>query len=161
MNLLLVRFAYTPRVTLGSLYLDGMKLVTLEEPWAPDPDGPGGQRREPGHYESCVPDGVYDLLPHDGTKYQNVHCLVNHALGVYEAGAKPAAQGWGREAILIHSGNTTEDIEGCILVGLAHDGLERIKGGTSRVALDQLRRALGRDRHRLEIRPTRGTQEVL
>jgi hypothetical protein len=161
MNLLLIRFAYTPKVTLGYLYLDGLRLATLEEPWTMDPDGPGGQRREPGHYESCVPDGVYNLLPHDGAKYLNVHCLSNHALGVYEAGAKPAGQSWGREAILIHSGNTTEDIEGCILVGLAHDGLERIKAGTSRVALDRLRVALGRAVHRLEIRPLNGTQESL
>lgn len=159
MLLTLIRFAYTSRVTLGVLRVAGHQFATLEEPWIPDPDGPGGQRREPGHYESCVPDGTYTLLPHDGAKYQNVHCLVNPALGVYQAGHRPAGQRWGREAVLIHSGNTTEDIEGCILIGLAHDGLERIKAGTSRIALDRLRAALGREQHQLVIRPINGTTE--
>lgn len=156
----IIRFDYGPRCTRGYLYCGDLRLVTLEEPWTPDPDGPGGQRKEPGHYESCIPDGIYHLLPHNTEKYPNVWRLSNPLLGVYGE-PKPAGQKWGREAILIHSGNVLDHTLGCILVGLDFDGPERIKGGTSRIALEKLRGVLGSGPDQLEIRPTMGTSETL
>lgn len=162
MNLLLVRHAYLPDVTLGWLYADALRLATLEEPWHADPDGPGGQKRDVNQAESCVPDGVYTLHPHSGTKFTNVWCLVNPALGVYrEPGDIPTGQTWGRAAVLIHRGNTTADILGCIVVGLRHgrlDGKDAVL--ESHVALDQLRVALEPGTHQLEIRSTHGTEET-
>jgi hypothetical protein len=158
MNLTLVRFCYHPRVTLGHLFVDGLKLATLEEPWSADPDGPGGQKREPGHYESCVPDGLYNLIPHSGAQFQGVYCLVNQMLGVYRwPGDIPAGQKWGRATILIHNGNVLDHTLGCILIGRAHDGYERVKD--SRLALADLQAKLGTERHSLEIRPIMGTRE--
>lgn len=162
MNLTLVRHSYTRECTLGFLYANPLRLATLEEPWVPDPDGPGGQRRENELHESCVPDGIYTLRPHNSEHFTNVWALVNPVLGVYyQPGEIPKGQRWGRSAILIHSGNTTADIIGCVLVGLRHG---RINGETavleSRDALAQLRTVLGAGLHTLTIRPTAGTQEI-
>lgn len=158
MNLELVRFCYSDKHTLGHLHAGELRFATLEEPWSADPDGPGGQRREPGHYESCVPDGEYELLPHTGTRYSDVYALVNPDLGVYRwPGNIPRGQAWGRSTILIHNGNYLQNTIGCILIGFEHDGAT-IKGGTSRPALNALRDVLGRQPHRLLIRPTAGTR---
>jgi hypothetical protein len=162
-NLTLVRHAYLRDCTLGRLYAGDLTLCTLEEPWIPDPDGPGGQRKEPGKRESCVPDGEYRLIPHRRPTGAEVWALVNPALGVYYRGTDiPAGQRWGRSFILIHTGNTTDDIEGCILVGLRHgrlDGKDAVL--ESRAALERLRGVLGtRETHRLTIRPIAGTSEL-
>lgn len=163
MNITLIRHAYLAEATLGTLIAGELRLATLEENWHADPDGPGGQRREGALVEACVPDGTYDLLPHDGTKFKNVWCLVNPTLGVYRSpGDIPAGQKWGRSAVLIHSGNSTADIEGCCLVGRRH-GFEANKPWIyeSRAALDALRLALGTGQpHSLHIRPTLGTSET-
>lgn len=160
MTLTLVRFAYLPNVTLGYLFTDKGRFATLEEPWIENPFGPGGQRKGVGVRESCVPDGTYALEPHNGVKKQNVWALVNRELGVTH-GAPPPGQPYGRSAILIHSGNTVLDSEGCILVGLTHGTIEtRNAVISSRIALDQLRGILGRHQHQLTIRPTAGTREM-
>lgn len=163
MNLQLVRHAYLNDVTLGRLYAGTLVLATLEEPWRPDPDGPGGQRREGGQMESCVPDGTYTLLPHSGTKWERVWRLVNPRLGVYSMpGDIPPGQPWGRSAILIHSGVTVNSILGCVLVGLRHaryGGLASVEDSVK--ALDALRAELKvGTTHTLTIRPIAGTAEA-
>lgn len=163
MNITLVRHAYLTDATLGWLQAGEVRVATLEEPWRPDPDGPGGQRREGMLHESCIPDGTYDLVPHDGAKFQNVFCFVNQRLGVYRTREDiPAGQLFGRSAVLIHSGNSTRDIEGCVLVG-ARTGIEQNAPWIyeSRAALDRLRAVLSRtEAHRITIRPTAGTLEL-
>jgi hypothetical protein len=160
MNLLIVRHAYLPDVTLGTLYLGTLKLATLEEPWIQNPLGPGGQRRDGLKKESCVPDGTYRLEPHNTPKHPECWALVNPDLGVWHQ-SPPPARPYGRCAILIHSGNTTMDIEGCLLVGLRHGRIEGTPAVLeSRAALAQLRSRLGTSVHTLEIRPIAGTAEV-
>lgn len=160
MNVTIVRHAYLPDVTLGTLYCGSLKLATLEEPWIPNSLGPGGQRREGIKHESCVPDGKYALQPHNTPKHPECWALENPVLGVWHH-AVPPGLNFGRAAILIHAGNTTLDIEGCLLVGLRHghiDGTAAVL--ESRAALAQLRARLGTSAHSLEIRPTAGTSEV-
>lgn len=164
MNGNLIRFAYLPDVTLGWLFFGPFKFATLEEGWKADPDGPGGQRREGTLRESCIPDGLYDLRPHITPHYPaGVWHLVNPNLGVYAPGGRPPGQKWGRDAILIHSGNSTKDVEGCILVGKRHgigDNTHLVL--ESRNALEQLRDFLGtKDAHTIRIRPSAGTNEDL
>jgi hypothetical protein len=156
-NLLLIRHAYLPVVTLGTLLMDGLELATLEEPWIPNPHGPGGARKFDGR-ESCVPDGTYILKPHSGARFQNVWRLSNHELGVFDAPTERKDPSWGRVACLIHAGNTTRDIEGCILVGLRHGEMAgQAAVYESQKAVDKLRVALGQELHQLEIRPSGGT----
>jgi hypothetical protein len=162
LNLQLVRHAYMAEATLGHLIAGDLKVCTLEEAWLPDPDGPGGQRRNGKLVESCVPDGTYQLLPHDGAKFKDVWVMVNPDLGVYrQPGDIPAGQKWGRSAVLIHAGNSTADIEGCGLVG-RRLGIESNKPWIyqSQDALIAVRAILGRDTHTLTIRPTTGTGEI-
>jgi hypothetical protein len=164
MNGTLIRHAYLPTVTLGWLFIDRMRFATLEEGWRPDPHGPGGQRREGALIESCIPDGTYQVKPHVSAKYPaGVWSLSNPIEGVYSPATRPAGQNWGRDAILIHAGNTIEHIEGCILVGRRHamDG-EYHCVLESRNALKDLRDLLGNKvTHTIHIRPTAGTQEIL
>ncbi len=142
-----------PDCTPGVLVADTLETCTLEEAWRPDPDGPGGQRRDATHVESCIPDGEYLVVPHDSPKHPHCYALVAPELGVYRWPADiPAGQPWGRSAILIHTGNTTDDIMGCIAVGLNH-GLLGKKPAVlfSKVALDRLRDVLGHETHTLTI----------
>lgn len=160
MEVVIVRHAYLPDVTVGTLYVGSLKLATLEEPWRRNTFGPGGQRRDGINHESCVPDGAYELRPHNTAKHQNVWALHNPDLGVWH-GPVPPGLPYGRSAILIHAGNTTLDIEGCVLVGLRHgriDGTQAVLH--SRAALAQLQARLGTAAHSLSIRPTAGTSEV-
>lgn len=83
---------------LGSKDYDLPPLYTLEEPW-----------RDNERKVSCIPSGVYVCKPHSGTRFKNVWRLQNVP---------------NRDAILIHTGNTTDDIEGCILVGCDHGTLK-------------------------------------
>jgi hypothetical protein len=160
MKLRLVRHAYLPDVTLGKLHAGTATFRTLEEPWIPNPRGPGGMRRSDGR-ESCVPDGEYMLHPHSSAKYTDVWRLFSPSLGVFDMPGDLKDPSWGRAAILIHSGNTTANIEGCILVGMRHgtlDGMPAVLD--SRVALDALRTILaGEHHHDLVIRPSYGTEE--
>jgi hypothetical protein len=158
-EVLLVRHAYMSAVTLGRLYVGSLTLATLEEPWIASPFGPGGQRREVGKQESCVPDGKYELQPHDTLKHPNTWALSNPMLGVWHYSVPPGLT-YGRAAILLHTGNTTADIEGCILVGLRHGRIEGVDAVLeSRMAFAQLQARLGTSPHSLQIRPLAGTEE--
>lgn len=152
MNLVLSRYLYTPAVTLGRVMIDETELYTLEEPWIENPFGPGGQRRGDGQ-ESCVPEGEYVLTPHNGTLFKNVYRLSNPELGVFDFPNQITDAKWGRASVLIHSGNTTDDILGCILVGM-ESGMMNGKPAVlrSREALNKLRALLNNESHTLTIK---------
>jgi hypothetical protein len=163
-NLTLVRHAYLQDCTLGRWYIGGIVLAGLGEPWRPDPDGPGGQRREAALAESCIPDGVYTMRPHISVKYPReryVWSLANPNVGVYAPGTRPAGQAWGRDAILVHVANDTDDILGCEAVGMEH-GMDGSRHAVfqSAKAIQLMRELLKMDAHILTIRPTTGTQEI-
>ncbi len=145
--------------TPGKLVADTLELFTLEEAWRPDPDGPGGQRRDATHVESCIPDGEYQVVPHDSPKFPNTYALVAPHLGVYRWPADvPANQPWGRSAILMHAGNTVQDIMGCIAVGLMHGKMGALPAVLfSKAGMDRLRDLLGRETHTLTIESVLGS----
>lgn len=91
--------------------------MTLEDNW---------QNNE--HNISCIPAGKYKCVPHNGSKFKGVWRLENVP---------------GREAILIHSGNSTADTEGCILVGSGFQDFGNGRGiGGSVVTLNKLKATL-------------------
>lgn len=162
MNLELIRFESSHEATLGDLIVGPVKFATLEEPWRPNPFGPGGQAKDATHEASCVPEGSYRLERHNGMHWSNTWALVNPQLGVYHWPTDiPAGQAFGRSAVLIHVGNSTGDIEGCIALGLRH-GREVGKPWIyqSAAALEQLRGILGHEEHTLEIRKVEKAQEA-
>ena len=144
MNLILQRTSSTPECTQGTLTLpSATELHTLELPWKPNPDAPGG---EPDI--SCVPAGIYELETHDTVKHPKTWALVNPALGVIHepAAAYPNA----RTACLIHVANTVSDLEGCIGVGT---DAQPCYISNSRVAFQALQSQIPwEDGHTLEIR---------
>lgn len=109
----LTRLVSSRRGTLGVLHdKDFCYSVTLEDPWRNNKVG-----------ESCIPEGVYLVTPHSGTKYKNVW-IVNDVPG--------------RSAILIHWGNTENDTQGCILAGMSFVP-DQVAITQSRKAVDNLR----------------------
>jgi hypothetical protein len=104
----------TERGTLGTIsHMGKLICYTLERPWRNNERG-----------VSSIPTGSYTVVPHSGPRFKNVWRLENVP---------------GREAILIHAGNSIADTQGCILVGLqpSPNGVSQ-----SQAALTMLRRIL-------------------
>lgn len=135
--MILWRDGYTEMGTFGRLILpSGRELYTVERPWLSNRQS-----------VSCIPEGVYTL----GSRFSNV---------VKRTSGGKYSQGWevqsvpGRSYIMLHPGNTMDDLEGCIAVG---DSLGYVKGKwavlNSRKAFDVLMDELARQREwLLEIR---------
>lgn len=110
--LILQRGKETPYGTHGSLYKDGVFLCyTLER-----------QYKNNENNVSCINAGIYQGIKHNSDKFKDVWQLLNVQ---------------GRDAILIHAGNTIADTHGCILVGLgtndggitrSQDALTKLRG---------------------------------
>ena len=112
-DLILVRDSYGDAETLGK-FVDSKGNVlahTIERPWIEGPDRGGLP------FESCIPDGIYQLIPYTRTTNgDKVVAMVNEDLGVYFKKAdRPEPKG--RFKCLIHSGNFVEHIVGCIAPG--------------------------------------------
>ena len=112
MKMLLTRGACATNSTPGHLYIDGkFECHTLEDI----------VRAEKIAGCTAIPAGTYKVYIDMSTRFK---CLMPIIWGVQ-----------GFEGVRIHAGNTSEDTEGCILVGdlPAHDYL-----GKSRVAYERL-----------------------
>lgn len=109
----LVRYLDTGAETQGIMIVESRVIHTIEEPWK------NNEKKI-----SCIPNGLYSVkkLPVSPSgRFRNVF----HVLDVS-----------GRTGIFIHEGNTTLDIEGCILVGLRQGELsEKAAVLDSRLAL--------------------------
>lgn len=88
---------YQPKQTIGEFWIDGMEVCkTLELQWL------NNERNK-----SCIPEGTYKVvkrLAHEKRKYDHFH-ITNVPNRTY---------------ILIHTGNYSSQILGCVLVGDKH-----------------------------------------
>jgi len=146
----LTRYCYSPTETLGVLRIGEHEFFTIERPWIPDHTH--GSRPS----ESCIPDGAYELVPHEGTRYKKTWALVNPELLVYQ---HPEAVG--RSAILFHVGNWADDVIGCIAPGTGRRvmrGAPAVTGSGN--AMEKIRDLLvvGTAGHRMTIRCTAGAK---
>lgn len=97
----LTRFAYTPQGTFGRLVIDGEEFYTVERPWLDNKPK-----------VSCIPEGTYTL------KKRESGVVSRSTGGAY-------SKGWevtkvpGRSFIMLHPGNSMDDLEGCISPGRA------------------------------------------
>lgn len=100
--------------TYGVLTINGRpECMTLEEAW-----------RENATSISCIPPGVYSLQFVQSPKFGEAIEVINVP---------------GRTHILIHEGNTTNDTEGCILVGKSYGELNGMPAVlTSKAAVNDL-----------------------
>lgn len=109
---------YQPMQTIGELHIDGVEFCkTLELKWLNNTRS-----------KSCIPEGTYKIvkrLAHEKRKYDHFHIL-----------NVP-----NRSYILIHTGNYSSQILGCVLVGDRHidmntDGLLDVANST--ITLEKL-----------------------
>jgi len=148
MKLTLTRTKQDEVRSLGVLDAHGYTFHTIERPWVPHKYGPGGANRI-----SCVPAGLYRVIPHHSAPFPNTYAIVNPELGVwYQPGDIPRNLQYGRCAILLHIANVVADVVGCIGVG---SDVGQINGEPavlrSKAAMRQLDLMLNRDYHTLEI----------
>ena len=100
--MILERFCYGPYGTFGRLIVGDHVLYTVEQEW---------QDNEPR--ESCVPEGVYTLEPHTGSKYKDTWALVGETVSHWPG------EGKRRSTCVFHKGNTQDNVLGCIAPGTA------------------------------------------
>ena len=146
-RLLLERSPSGEAETEGFISFPGHMLASIEQEWRPDPDRPGGESNN-----SCVPDGIYHLRPHTRPNGDEVVALINEDLGVYYLEEDMPPEG-GRFLILMHIGNWSTDIVGCIAPGTGK--AESDKGPmvtSSRAAMNEVMDYLDGDDAVLEIR---------
>lgn len=96
----LERFAYTPIGTFGKLTFNDFSCYTVERPWLNN-----------APRVSCIPEGLYNLVWHNGPKFGKTVALVGGTVSQYPDGVAK------RSAILIHPANEMNDLEGCIGLG--------------------------------------------
>lgn len=120
MDLLLTRTTLTPDETHGTLSIDGVHACcTLEDTVRP----PGIKLL----HETAIPAGRYVVTITKSQRWGIMLPLID------------VGQGW--TGVRIHSGNTTADTSGCILVGLSHTDHTIL---SSRLALAKVQGALAR-----------------
>ena len=112
-HLLLERKPSGVAETQGFLTFNNRTIMTIEQEWREDPARPGGESNN-----SCVPAGKYELIPHIRPNGDVVVALINEALGVFYLPDDMSEEG-GRFLILMHIGNWSTDIVGCIAPGLS------------------------------------------
>ncbi len=111
MNLMLKRYSYTNKATLGRLFYindEGKEvflLFTLELPWKSNLP-----------FESCIPIGLYHLEEYYSEKRQSTVFRL-HGGSVYKDKEEMILHNGVRYQIQIHIGNTINDVVGCIVVG--------------------------------------------
>ena len=141
--LLLERQPSGDEETQGFLSFRDTVLATIEQEWRPDPKRSGGESNN-----SCVPAGTYRLIPHTRPSGAKVLALINETLGVYYLSDDMPAQG-GRFLILLHAGNSSKDVVGCIAPGLGKSG---VTVTSSRLAMEKIMTYVGNDDAELTIR---------
>lgn len=150
------RFSYSKtevesRVTLS----DGTEFALVEQNWIKNPNGAIG-----GYpFYSCVPDGMYQLLPWVSPTKGAVYLIYNPKLGVHKLPEHHKID-YERDLCLWHVGNYAHDVEGCGAIGL--DRAEAWHGVVrSRKALALLNEKLGRETtHILSIESVLGATDL-
>ena len=155
MHITLDRFAYTATETQGGLIVRDEVFYTLERPWVKGAHI-GGQS-----FQSCIPDGEYDLRPFTRANGDSVFSLSNPDLGVW-VNEDDRPDDWGRYAILIHVGNKVNDVVGCIAPGEARTIYEnQVFVTSSRATMNRVRNVLNGagGPHKILIRPALGASD--
>lgn len=150
------RFSYSKTEVESTVKLsDGTKFVLVEQSWKKNPNGAIGGLP----FHSCVPDGVYQLLPWVSPTKGAVYLIYNPKLGVHKL-PEHHDKDEERDLCLWHIGNYVQDVKGCGAIGLdraeAWHGVMR-----SRKAMALLIKKLGRETtHILSIESILGATDL-
>lgn len=126
MKIEITRKHFLPTCTVGELSVDGEFLcLTLEDKVRQIAEQPVSAWKVPG--ETAIPVGTYKVAITMSNRFKKLLPLL---IGVE-----------GFEGVRIHTGNSSKDTEGCIIVGSTWDGRSDWVGG-SRVAFDKLFEAI-------------------
>jgi len=159
----LKRFSYGEYETEGVFILGDLVLATIEQPWTPNPNGAAGGKP----FESCVPDGTYNLKPFKRPSGEEAFILTNPKLGVhYWPGDHEL--GVGRDLCLIHAGNWASSVQGCIAPGVRRSPMADRKTefpidqavASSSKAMKRVREKLGTGQHILSIENDTGAKDA-
>lgn len=102
MKLKLIRDTHNPKQTLGKLFIDGkFETYTCEDPEREVAGQPVSAWKIPG--QTAIPRGTYRVQITLSPKYKRLMPVLVNVPGF--------------DGIRIHSGNTADDSEGCILLG--------------------------------------------
>lgn len=136
------------------------RIYTLERPWISQLPGTFWTSDDPEWIQppcgrkgvSCIPPGVYDLVPHSTDAHPDTFALVNPDLWVYhfEQDVPRYQRGIARTAVLIHPANYVEELRGCIAPGMSRTSTTKKAVWESRHAFALLRPFL-KDAKQLEI----------
>ena len=107
MHILVERYSSGPESTLGRLHVDGVfACYTCEDQRQPGPKVPT---------ETRIPAGTYDLKLR---RFGGTHASYRKTYGAMHRGMLWLQDVPGFTDVLIHVGNTDDDSEGCLLIGL-------------------------------------------
>jgi hypothetical protein len=121
MKIEIIRDHLFPSFTVGTVYVDGVKICRSIEDCVRERQGePVSDWKIPG--ETAIPSGDYKVTITPSTRFKRDLPLINGVDGF--------------SGVRIHTGNTSEDTEGCIIVGMTWDGDDFVGG--SRVAFQQV-----------------------
>lgn len=113
MDCKLFRWNRTDGYTLSIAHIGDFRCHFIERPWIDD-GTPGGKS-----FQSCIPDGLYNLEKFTRPGGDKVYMLVDEAKGVYRyehdvpGDTREEKRQNGRWLILWHSGNVVTDVVGC------------------------------------------------
>ena len=95
----LIRQAYFPFGTYGTLEVEGMRFSTCECPWLDNKK-----------FVSCIPEGSYEVFRHSSKKFGECFILVGDGVQIEKSEVF-------RDGVLVHSANWPDQLNGCISVG--------------------------------------------
>lgn len=125
MELTLLRTRLRDNCTTGQLYIDGeLFCFTLEDKVREVAGQPVEKWKVYG--ETAIPTGVYEVTFENSPKFGPDTLTINKVPGF--------------TGVRIHSGNTPDDTEGCVIVGYRVNSKGIIIPGTSRPALRDLKK---------------------
>ena len=93
--------------TIGKIHLEDKTLISMEQPW-----------NDNIPYQSCVPPGMYELIPWESTRYSSCFVIVNEKLNVFFSKVSPNRPENGRfKCIFFHRGSYVRNFKGCSGLG--------------------------------------------
>jgi len=98
--MILTRYGSIPGIgTFGKLQCGVHSFATVEQPW-----------RDNKPFESCVPNGTYNLVSFSSPKFGEVFAMVGATVSKYVSEKA-------RYACLFHQANWPSDVKGCVGIG--------------------------------------------